>query len=424
MAKTDYHIFVENGKVGLKDATDRIVLFAVYDGIVFTDTDTPVCVCRDGKWGLTDIQGWTIADAKYEYMSTPCNGSMAVRINDKWGFIDYKGKEIVPPIYEYAHPFINAEYCFGASCAWVKKNGKWGTVNTKGEVVIPFEYDRVNDINGKSIVEKDGKYGIVNHKNEFVIPMDDVEMVFIDKDIVSIFEDDFICGAINLVTMERHEFHYDVEGFDEDGNYAVIYDFANHKYNVFDKKFNVLLPEWHDEIEMLYDGKALVRDEKEYFLYDCASGKSEECRQDDNFVYFPDGKTIYLKYPGRDPLRIKSGVENLAYYAPNSVYHYLKKYQTSSNLTTLEFKEGVTTIGTGWEEIRESKSTYTPQVDIYLPSTLKTVNTDAFSRMITMIRSVYVPKGMIETMLPILPPHLRPFVKERGFISFLKNLIK
>ena len=36
MAKTDYHIFVENGKVGLKDATDRVVLFAVYDGIVMT----------------------------------------------------------------------------------------------------------------------------------------------------------------------------------------------------------------------------------------------------------------------------------------------------------------------------------------------------------------------------------------------------
>ena len=169
------------------------------------------------------------------------------------------------------------------------------------------------------------------------------------------------------------------------------------------------------------------RDEKEYFLYDCASGKSEECRQDDNFVYFPDGKTIYLKYPGRDPLRIKSGVENLAYFAPNSVFHYLKKYQTSSNLTTLEFKEGVTTIGTGWEEIRESKSTYTPQVDIYLPSTLKTVNAEAFSRMITMIRNVYVPNGMVETMKSVLPSYLRPYVKERpkgGFINFLKNLFK
>ena len=62
MTKTDYHIFVENGKVGLKDAMDRIVLFAVYDGINFTDAKTPICVCRDGKWGLADVNGWTIAD--------------------------------------------------------------------------------------------------------------------------------------------------------------------------------------------------------------------------------------------------------------------------------------------------------------------------------------------------------------------------
>ena len=62
MAKTDYHIFVENGKVGLKDAADRVVLFAVYDGISFTDAKTPVCVYRDGKWGLADVNGWTIVD--------------------------------------------------------------------------------------------------------------------------------------------------------------------------------------------------------------------------------------------------------------------------------------------------------------------------------------------------------------------------
>lgn len=62
MAKTNYHIFVENGKVGLKDAAGRVVQFAVYDSINFTDANTPICVCRDGKWGLADVNGWTIVD--------------------------------------------------------------------------------------------------------------------------------------------------------------------------------------------------------------------------------------------------------------------------------------------------------------------------------------------------------------------------
>ena len=180
------------------------------------------------------------------------------------------------------------------------------------------------------------------------------------------------------------------------------------------------------DMEMLENGKAVVIDQKECFLYDCASGKSEECQQDDNFVYFPDGKTVFGKSLSEN-LCIKPGIENMAYLAYCSVNYNITRYQRNYKLETLEFMEGVTTIGTGWEEICSAKSTYTPQVDIYLPSTLKTVNAEAFSRMITMIRNVYVPNGMVETMKSVLPSYLRPYVKERpkgGFINFLKNLFK
>ncbi len=421
MAKTDYHIFVENGKIGLKDATDRVVLFAVYDSIVFIDADTPICVCKDDRWGLTDIQGWTIADTKYEYMSTPCNGSMAVRINEKWGFIDYKGKEIVPPIYDFAEGFTNAEYCSGTPCALVQKDGKWGTINTKGEVVIPFEYDWARGCKGRFVVEKGNKCGIINHKNEFIIPFVDDALCFIDDDIIEItYESKY--GAMNLATKKKYEFDFGVEEFY--GDYTIAFTNKGDD-NIVDKDFNLLLPEWHENMEILENGKAVVIDEKKCFLYDCASGKSEECQQDDTFVYFPDGKTVYWKSLC-EHLCIRPGIENMAYRASCSVNNNIIRYQRAYNLKTLEFMEGVTTIGTGWEEIRMAESKYTPEVEIYLPSTLKSVNPEAFSRMITMIRCVYVPKGMTETMLPILPSHLRPYIKERskGFLNFLKKLIK
>ena len=420
MAKTDYHIFVENGKIGLKDATDKVVLFAVYDGIVFTDTDTPVCVCKDGKWGLTDIQGWTITDAKYEYMSTPCNGSMAVRINDKWGFIDYKGKEIVPPIYDFAEGFIDAEYCFGTSCALVQKDGKWGTINTKGEVVIPFEYDWARGCKGRIVVEKGDKCGIINHKNEFIIPFVDDDLCFIDDDIIEISHESKY-GAMNLATMKKYEFDFGVDDFYGDYTFA----FCNKGDNIVDKEFNLLLPEWHEDMEMLENGKAVVIDHDKCFLYDCASGKSEECQQDDNFVYLPDGKTMFMK-GSYQHLYIKPGIEDLTYLASCSVNNQHTRYQRAHKLETLEFMEGVTTIGTGWEEVCSAESKYTPQVDIFLPSTLKSVNPEAFCRMITMIRNVYVPNGMVETMRSILPSHLRAYVKERpkGFFSFLKKLFR
>ena len=409
MTKTDYHIFVENGKVGLKDAADRVVLFAVYDGINFTDAKTPICVCRDGKWGLADARGRIIVDPKYDNIYCPCNDRIAVCTEEKWGYIDYKGKEIIPLIYDDANEFMNAEYCFGTPCAWVQKDGKWGTIDTTGEVVIPFEYDSADELNGVIIVEKNGKSGIINHKNEFIMPLGDNVINMLDDHIVS-FSGDELCGAINLSTNEKYEFDYDIEEYAFSGGYAII-DNANQK-NVVDRKFNVLLPEWHDEIELLENGKILLLDEGKCALYDTASGISEECRQDDSYVYLPDGKTVYYKNRVDDTVYVKAGIENLAYLAHNKDDLYFVKYQQIYGLKTLKFDEGVTTIGTGWEELDLTSSIYDPQVDIYLPSTLKEVNPKAFSDMVEIIRDIYVPFGMGDTMRSILPSHLRPFVKE------------
>ena len=408
MTKTDYHIFVENGKVGLKDAADRVVLFAVYDGISFTDANTPVCVYRDGKWGLADVRGRIIVDPKYDNIYCPCNDRVAVRIEEKWGYIDYKGKEIIPLIYDDANEFMNAEYCFGTPCAWVQKDGKWGTINTTGEVVIPFEYDSVDDYKGMIIVEKDGKSGIINHKNEFIIPLGDNVINMLDDHIVS-FSGDELCGAINLSTNEKYEFDYDIEEYAFSGGYAII-DNANQK-NVVDRKFNVLLPEWHDEIVLLDKGKILLIDEDKCVLYDTKSGKSQECHQDDDYVYLPDGKTMYCKSCD-DIVHVKAGIENLAYLAHDEEDEKYMAYQKIYDIKTLKFDEGVTTIGTGWEELDLVSSIYEPQVDIYLPSTLKKVNPKAFSKMVTLIRDIYVPFGMGDTMRSILPSHLRPLVKE------------
>ena len=409
MTKTEYHIFVENDKLGLKDAMDRITLFAVYDGIIYTDANTPVCICRDGKWGLANVKGRLIVDSKYDNMAHPQNERIAVCSEKKWGFIDFKGKEIIPLIYDDVCQFVNAEYCFGTPNAWVVKDGKWGTINSMGEVIIPFEYDNAEEYNGNAIVEKDKKSGVVNSKNEFLVPLGDNAISFLDYDIVS-FSGDEMCGAINLLTKERYEYDYDIDEYSFNDGFAVVE--KSEKMNVIDKNFNVILPEWHDEIELLENGKILLLDEGKCALYDTASGISEECKQDDSYVYLPDGKTVYYKNRVDDTVYVKAGIENLAYLAHNKDDLYFVKYQQIYDLKTLKFDEGVTTIGTGWEELELTSSIYDPQVDIYLPSTLKEVNPKAFSDMVEIIRDIYVPFGMGDTMRSILPPHLRPFVKE------------
>ena len=411
MTKTDYQIFVENEKLGLKDAQNRIVLFAVYDGINFTDTNTPITICKEHKWGLVDINGRTIVDPKYDNIYCAGNDRIAVCIDEKWGYIDYKGKEITPLIYDEAYEFTDAEYCFGTPCAWVQKDGKWGTINTMGEIVIPFEYDNIDECKGKIVVEKGEESGVINHKNEFLIPLGDNEISFLDENIVFFFGDD-MCGAINLLTNEKYEFDYDIEEYAFSGGFAVI-DNGSQK-NVVDRKFNVLLPEWHEKIELLDKGKILIIDEDKCVLYDTTSGESQECQQDDNYVYLPDNKTMYCKDQSDDDVHVKAGIENLAYLAHDEDAPSYVRYQQIYELKTLKFNEGVTTIGTGWEEIDLAPTLYDPQIDIFLPSTLKKVYPKAFSEMVTKIRNVYVPYGMGDTMRSILPSHLYSFIKERS----------
>ncbi len=419
MAKTEYHIFVENGKVGLKDAMNKVVLFAVYDDINFTDANTPICVCRDGKWGLVDVNGKTIVDNKYDCLLAPCSERWLACMDSKWGFLDNDGKDVIPLIYEDAQPFTDAEYCFGIASAWVRKDGKWGTINTNGEVNIPFEYDNVVDKNGKVYVEKYGKKGIINHKNEFLVPLGDDDIFFHDYDIVGIFNDSSYY-AMNLTTMEKIETDYRVET-PFMGKYAVVCNNGEKTFikgirknvakNVIDKKFNVLLPEWHEEIIMLDNDELLLFDKNKCCLYDMASGKSAECERDEDYIYLPNGKTMYCFNQANDAICVKAGIENLAWFAHDEgdvvtaamLYH----------IKSVKFKEGVTTIGTGWDRLGALPSKYTPQVDIYLPSTLTKVNPEAFSEMVTSIHYVYVPYGMGEMMRHILPSHLHTFIKER-----------
>ena len=427
MAKTNYHIFVENGKVGLKDAQNRTVLFAVYDGINYIDANTPVGICKERKWGLTDVNGRTIIDPKYDSMCYPCNDRIAVCIDNKWGYIDYKGKEIIPLIYDEAYEFSDAEYCFGTPCAWVQKDGKWGTINTMGEVVIPFEYDSANDKKGKILVEKDGKRGIINLKNEFLVPLGDDEIFFHDYNIISVYNDSTYY-EMNLTTMEKIETNYRVETIFM-GKHAVVCNNGektifkevrkNIAKNVIDKKFNVLLPEWHEDIIMLDNEEFLLFDKNKCSLYDMASGKSTVCQYNENYAYLPDGKTMFCLNQLNETLCVKAGIENLARFS-----HDESDIATAAmlyHLKTVKFNEGVTTIGTGWDRLGAQSSTYTPNVDIYFPSTLNKVHPDAFSGMETIIRNVYVPYGMGNVMRSILPSHLHPFIKEKakGIAAFV-----
>lgn len=415
MTNNNYHIFVENDKLGLKDPQNRIVLFAVYEAIDFTDVNTPVRVRRDGKWGLVDFRGNTIVEPAYSFMYSPCNGRIAVEKDNKWGFLDYKGKVVIPLIYDDAESFSCTEDCFGVPSTWVKKENKYGAINDKGEVIIPFEYDNADLLKGYAIVEKDKDYGVVNFNNELIVPLGDNDIEFLDNDIVSLGNASF-CGAVNLTTREKYECDMGISEYGFTNGYAVV-DHGS-TMNIIDRQFKLQLPEWHDDIVLLDKGTVLICDKDSWLFYDKISGKGIPCQHDDDYVYLPDGKTMYCREQYSDTITVEPGVENLAYIAANEDED-TAKYQMHWDLKNVKFKEGVTKIGTGWERICLDPCIRTPQIDIYLPSTLKKVHPEAFRGVLARIRNVYVPYGMGAMMKSFLPSHLCPLVTERS-----KKLIK
>lgn len=419
MTNNNYHIFVENDKLGLKDPQNRIVLFAVYEAIDFTDVNTPVRVRRDGKWGLVDFRGNTIVEPAYSFMYSPCNGRIAVEKDNKWGFLDYKGKVVIPLIYDDAESFSCTEDCFGVPSTWVKKENKYGAINDKGEVIIPFEYDNADLLKGYAIVEKDKDYGVVNFNNELIVPLGDNDIEFLDNDIVSLGNASF-CGAVNLTTREKYECDMGISEYGFTNGYAVV-DHGS-TMNIIDRQFKLQLPEWHDDIVLLDKGTVLICDKDSWLLYDKIDGKGVPCQHDDDYVYMSDGKTMYCRDQYSDTIIVEPGVENLAYVAADEDED-TAKYQMQLNLKNVKFKEGVTKIGTGWERICLDPCVRAPKIDIYLPSTLKKVHPNAFRGALPRIRNIYVPYGMGAMMKFHLPSYLHPFIKERskGLARFLEG---
>lgn len=419
MSNNNNHIYVENDKLGLKDPRNRTVLFAVYEAIDFIDVNTPIRICRDGKWGLMDFRGNTVVEAMYSSMHSPYNGMIAVENNGKYGFIDYKGNVVIPLIYDSVEHFASAEECFGVPSVWVEKDGRYGAINNKGEVIIPFEYDDARQMKGFTIVGNGKLCGVVNFKNEYIVPMTECYIDFLADDIVGIYPEDSkgdMISIVNLTTRERCDCSSmgisDISDYGFVDGYAVVN--RGSVKNIIDRQFHLLLPEWHDEIVMLEKGQVLISDKDSWQLYDKIGDKGMLCQYDDDYVYLPDGKTMYCRNQHNDTISVEPGITNLAYLAADDDDEKAK-YQMNLYQKTVKFKEGVTKIGSGWEGISSDYSfVRKPEIDIYLPSTLNKVHPEAFLGILSRIRNVYVPYGMSYSMYLILPPYLRPLIKEES----------
>ena len=162
------------GKVGLKDATGRVLVPAEYDeigylGDYFFYYETPKAVKKDGKWGLVSGNGTNVQLSAFKYDRltfcpfTSLFGFRADGKTDTFGFLTANGKELVPNILTSSY-----EPCNGIVV--IESNGKYGVIDdVTHDVLLPqYDFADCSEIEGNVIFTKDGVKGYVNTHNEFV----------------------------------------------------------------------------------------------------------------------------------------------------------------------------------------------------------------------------------------------------------------
>jgi hypothetical protein len=160
-------VYEENGRFGVKDVCDNVLIPAQYDNI--SPTFIKKCsggvipVTNQGKMALValDGKGTQLTSFEYDYIDYD-EGCFQLLKGDSWGLASDKGQIYVPAEMDKAfYPPHNRLITFS-------KNGKYGFTMIEADVITEAIYDGYEmDEYQNLIVEKDGVKGYLDKEGHF-----------------------------------------------------------------------------------------------------------------------------------------------------------------------------------------------------------------------------------------------------------------
>ncbi len=353
----------EDGKVGLKDGNDKIILSPIYDYIydfnrgfakIFIGDTLDYGAPKQGVFGLVNDNGEVIVEPKYNHIYNfnktwarvfigktydGCNP-----IDGKYGFIDKSGKEVIQLNYKRANRF------YYGICK-VNLNGKVGYIDSTENVVIPFNYDHITsfrkglattfvgttDDKGNTL---EGKYGVIDISGKELIPAiydranytDGFAFVVNNNKFGLLKDGDTI---INFIYDGAKGYAYGIilvyNNVDEntDDNNPIYDDYGNEiverKYGFVDTLGNLVIPMIYDDAIDLRNKLSIVKKDGYYgiinragetildFSYDKIY-QPEEGNGEYQMRTFKDGKYGCIEPNGKVILEPKYDRINLSYY--------------------------------------------------------------------------------------------------------------
>lgn len=153
-----------NGKVGIVDENDLLLVPCQFDQVYDLDEDNYVKVLNDLKIGLYHIERGLILPAEYDQIWPFENGLAKVLKNRRMGIINLQGATIIPC--EYNHIWPEKE-----GIIKVLQDGKSGLLDTQGNILLPVEYQQIWPFeNSRAKVLKNGKMGLIDDNGREVVP--------------------------------------------------------------------------------------------------------------------------------------------------------------------------------------------------------------------------------------------------------------
>ena len=201
---SDYSLFEENGKVGLKDNNGIIILPASFDALGWSDGNFSVIGQITGyrqksRWGLINLKKEFITKAIYESISSPGGDRVIVSkmINPfkvKFGCINLEGKEVIPFRFDGIR-------LHELRAMVMQKDGArftYGLVDLDGNSLLPVQYKKIEPLGSLRYVVQDfsGKSALCSESGKWItgFTIDGISDFRFD---LAVIHQDWKCGVID-----------------------------------------------------------------------------------------------------------------------------------------------------------------------------------------------------------------------------------
>lgn len=249
---SDFSVFEENGKVGLKDDEGRVLIPAKYDAIGWSDGK--LCIVNKvvgyqskGLWGLISTSNKIVTQAEFLQLK-PAEGSYLIAQKrhylsqrESYGIITTAGKTIVPFLYD------GLSLANMRAVVMSRSNIKYhfGLVDLSHKVLIPIQYENIKPLGSL-------RYAVENAARKTAIYSDEgVQFTEFAIDSISNFKKDV----------------------------AIFY--QDRKQGVIDRNGQMIVKPEYREVVLKEDGSISVRENDEWFFLTGDNTLLGRCNADD-----------------------------------------------------------------------------------------------------------------------------------------------